>query len=34
MIFRRVMHSVFEHRKKALEAVFATEIEESRMART
>jgi ligand-binding SRPBCC domain-containing protein len=34
MIFRRVLHSVFEHRKKALEAVFATEIAESQMART
>jgi ligand-binding SRPBCC domain-containing protein len=32
-VFQRMMHGVFEHRKKALEAVFATEIEESRMAR-
>ena len=34
MVFRRVMHAVFEHRKKALEAVFATEIEELRLANT
>jgi ligand-binding SRPBCC domain-containing protein len=34
MIFQRVMRAVFEYRKKALEAVFATEIEESRMAKT
>jgi ligand-binding SRPBCC domain-containing protein len=34
LIFRRVIHSVFEHRKKALETVFAAEIEESRMATT
>ena len=34
MLFRQVMHSVFEHRKQALEAVFAGEIEESRMAQT
>jgi ligand-binding SRPBCC domain-containing protein len=34
MLFQRWMHSVLEHRKNALEAVFATEIEESRMART
>jgi ligand-binding SRPBCC domain-containing protein len=33
MLFQRVMQSVFQHRKKALEAVFATEIEESRMAK-
>jgi hypothetical protein len=34
MIFQRVMRAVFEYRKKALAAVFATEIEESRMAKT
>jgi len=34
MLFRQVMHSVFERRKQALEAVFAGEIEELRMAQT
>ena len=34
MIFQRVMRAVFEYRKKALAAVLATEIEESRMAKT
>jgi hypothetical protein len=29
-----VMRAVFEYRKKALAAVFATDIEESRMAKT
>ena len=34
LIFQRVMRAVFEHRKKALDTVFAAEIEESRMAKT
>jgi ligand-binding SRPBCC domain-containing protein len=34
LVFERVMRAVFDHRKKTLEAVFATEIEESRMAKT
>ena len=34
VIFHRVMNGVFEYRKKALEEVFAIEIEEPRMAKT
>ena len=34
MIFQRMMRAIFEHRKQALERVFAAEIEESRMAKT
>jgi ligand-binding SRPBCC domain-containing protein len=33
MIFQRMMRSTFEHRKKALEKVFAAEIEEARLAK-
>lgn len=33
LIFQPMMRSTFEHRKKALEMVFAAEIEESRLAR-
>lgn len=33
MIFQRMMRSTFEHRKHALEKVFAAEIEESRLAK-
>jgi ligand-binding SRPBCC domain-containing protein len=34
MIFQRMMRSIFEHRKKALEKVFGAQIDESRMAKT
>jgi|BarGraIncu00222A_1022003.scaffolds.fasta_scaffold44649_2 ligand-binding SRPBCC domain-containing protein len=34
LIFQRVMRSIFEHRKQALERVFASEINESRVAKT
>lgn len=33
VIFQPMMRSTFEHRKKALEKVFAAEIEESRLAK-
>ncbi|HVP56339.1 MAG TPA: SRPBCC family protein [Candidatus Eisenbacteria bacterium] len=33
-VFQRVMRAIFEHRKQALERVFAAEIEEARLART
>ena len=33
MIFQRMMHSIFEHRKKALEKVFAAEIDKSLLAK-
>ena len=34
IIFQRMMRSTFEHRKKALERIFAAEINESRLAKT
>ena len=34
MIFQRMMRSIFEHRQKALESVFAAEIDASRLAET
>jgi len=33
MIFQRMMSSIFEHRKQALERVFAAEIQEARLAK-
>ncbi len=33
MIFQRMMHTTFEHRKKALERVFAAEIQQSLLAK-
>ena len=33
MIFQRMMGSIFEHRKHALERVFAAEIQEARLAK-
>jgi ligand-binding SRPBCC domain-containing protein len=34
VIFQRMMRSIFEHRKQALEKVFAAEIDQSRLANT
>lgn len=34
LIFQRTMRSIFEHRKQALERVFAADIGEARLART
>jgi len=34
MIFQRMMRSIFEHRKQALERVFAAEVGEARLAKS
>jgi ligand-binding SRPBCC domain-containing protein len=34
LIFQRMMRAIFEHRRRSLEKAFATEIEESRLAKT
>lgn len=34
MIFQRMMHSIFEHRKSAFGNIFAAELEQARLAKT